>query len=82
MRAYEESFRETAQELDLMINALAFEPEHVYIFVGTCKVVRSLQWQTALAFLSPYAQGVLRRMRASSSRQSLKPGSSRRSWRG
>ncbi|KXB02615.1 hypothetical protein AKJ45_01005 [candidate division MSBL1 archaeon SCGC-AAA261F19] len=33
----EESFRETADKLDLVINALAFGPDHVHVFVGACK---------------------------------------------
>ena len=36
-RACEESFRKTAKELGLVINALAFGPEHVHIFLGACK---------------------------------------------
>jgi len=36
-RACEESFRKTAEELGLVINALAFGPEHVHVFVGACK---------------------------------------------
>jgi len=36
-RVCEESFRETAEELGLVIHALAFGPEHVHVFVGACK---------------------------------------------
>ena len=36
-RVCEESLRETAEELGLVIHALAFGPEHVHIFVGACK---------------------------------------------
>jgi len=33
----EESFRDTAEDLGLVINALAFGPDHVHVFVGACK---------------------------------------------
>ena len=33
----EESFRETAEKLGLVIHALAFGPDHVHVFVGACK---------------------------------------------
>ena len=35
--ACEESFRETAEELGLVIHALAFGPDHVHIFLGACR---------------------------------------------
>jgi REP element-mobilizing transposase RayT len=33
----EEGFRETAGRLGLVIHALAFGPDHVYVFVGACR---------------------------------------------
>ncbi|KXA90063.1 hypothetical protein AKJ62_01775 [candidate division MSBL1 archaeon SCGC-AAA259D14] len=33
----EESFRETADKLGLVIHSLAFGPDHVHVFVGACK---------------------------------------------
>ena len=36
-RVCEESFRETAGKLGIVIHALEFGPEHIHIFVGACK---------------------------------------------
>ena len=36
-RVCEESFRETAQELGLVIHAMAFGPDHIHVFVGACR---------------------------------------------
>ncbi len=36
-RVCEESFRDTAEDMGIVINALAFGPDHVHVFVGACK---------------------------------------------
>ena len=36
-RVCEESFRETAEQLGLVVHALAFGPDHIHVFVGACR---------------------------------------------
>ena len=36
-RVCEESFRETAEQLGLVVHALAFGPDHLHVFVGACR---------------------------------------------
>ena len=36
-RVCEESFRETAEQLGVVVHALAFGPDHVHVFVGACR---------------------------------------------
>ena len=33
----EESFRESAERLGLVVHALAFGPDHIHVFVGACR---------------------------------------------
>lgn len=51
----EESFRETAEQLGLVVYALAFGPDHVHVFVGACK--------------NHSVAGVVRRLKGASSRR-------------